>query len=306
DLITRDLPATIIISRKDWPEIRLTYHSMEAAKFQLEAGDRVKLEISAQAREDIAILRRKGVTLKAVDYPFEKILGVVGGKPVEAGIPTLIQALADTQVPSSSNWRYFAEEKTADLVKMYGFDALYGFTLLPHPDLANIRIRRLMGDGAQKLIEVNLAEIIAASTDQTTAEDAKKADVMLQPGDVVEISLLKDRLDEPWKGFSAKEEAFLAKALGGRFKVTDAQKDITVRDLFYNAPRFVETEIGWVPLPPETGIPTVRGSWLTRDAEMWVIRGDVESSILPPSMLFLRDGDEVWTQKGQPRPAQKR
>ena len=46
----------MIVSRKDWPDIRLSYGSNEAAKFQLEAGDRLKLEIStdAQEREDMA------------------------------------------------------------------------------------------------------------------------------------------------------------------------------------------------------------------------------------------------------------
>jgi hypothetical protein len=247
---------------------------------------------------------RQVVTLKAVDHPFEKILGagVDDGKPVEAGMPTLIQALVDTQVPSSSNWRYFAEEKTADLVKMYGVDALYGFTLLPHPDLANIRIRRLMENGAEKMIEVNLAKIIAESTDLSTAEDARKADVMLQPGDVVEISLLKNCLGEPWKGFNSQEEEFFAKALRGRVRITDGQDNITVRDLLYKVPRFFETDIGWVPLPPETGIPTIRGSWLTRDGSMWVVRGKVESGILPPSTFFLRDGDVIRTQEGQRQP----
>lgn len=306
ELNTTNLPVTMIVSRKDWPDIRLTYNSMEAAKFQMEAGDLLKLEIStsAQVREDMAKALRQVVTLKAVDHPFEKILGgeVDDGKPVEAGIPTLIQALVDTQVPSSSNWRYFAEEKTVDLVKMYGVDALHGFTLLPHPDLANIRIRRLMEDGAENVIEVNLAKAIAESTDQTTAEDAKKADVMLQPGDVVEISLLKDRLGEPWKGFNAQQEAFFAKALCGRVRVTDREGNITVRDLLYKSPRFFETDIGWVPLPPETGMPSLRGSWLLREEWLNLTRGDSQSGNQKASEVFLRDGDEVRSEGRQPRP----
>jgi ankyrin repeat protein len=312
ELNTTNLPVTMIVSRKDWPDIRLTYPSIEALKFQLQAGDRLKLEIpiSSQVREDMANALRQVVTLKAVDYPFEKILGVVDdGKSVPASIPTLIQALADTQAPESPNWKYFAEDKKADLVKMYGVAAFHQFTLLPHPDLANIRIRRLMDNGAVKVIEVNLAGIIAASTDQTTAEDAKKADVMLQPGDVVEISLLKDRLGEPWKGFNSQEEAFFAKALIGRVRVTDGGGYITVRDLLYKAPRFFETDIGWVPLPPETGVPSVRGSWLIREGWMIVRRDNASSENQQASGVFIRDGDDIQsssanrTQQTPPQPS---
>nr|MCU0780783.1 hypothetical protein [Akkermansiaceae bacterium] len=302
DLIMPNLPGTLIVSRKDWPDIRLSNGSKEAAKFRLQAGDRLKLEIPAQVREELAEVWGRFVTLKVEDYPFGKYLDVMAdGRPVEAGIPTLIQALVDTQVPSFPHWMRFAESKTADLVELSGVDAFYQFTLLPHPDLTNLRIRRMQEDGSEKVIDVDLTKIIAAATNQTTAEEARKADVPLQHGDVVEISLLKDRVGEPWKGFSAKEEAFFAKALGGRLTVTDARNDITVRDLLYQAPRFIETETGWVPLPPQTGVPSVRGSWLTQDGSMWVIRGKVESSILPPPSFFLRDGDEVRTQGGQPR-----
>ena len=308
DGITRNPRVTLIVSRKDWPDIRLSGGSKEAGKFRLEAGDRVKLEIPAQVSEDIAKSRRQFVTLKVEGYPFDKLLGVsVEGKPVEASIPTLIQALVDAQVPLSSNWMGFAKEKAVDLVKIYGVDALYRFTLLPHPDLSNIRIRRLMENGSEKVIEVNLAKVIAAGADLTTADEARKADVLLQPGDVVEISLLKDQLDAPWKGFNMQEQAFFTKALGGRVQVTDEQGAITLRDLPYKAPRFIETETGWVPLPPESGMPSARGSWLTRDDWMNVKRGEVQSGGQYPSTLFLRDRDEILingvdTSSRDPRP----
>ena len=197
-----------------------------------------------------------------------------------------------------------AKSKTLDfatLSRKYG--PFYQFSLLPHPDLANIRIRRLLEDGAEKVIEVNLAKIIAASTDQTTPEDARKADVMLQPGDVVEVSLLKNRLAEPWKGFTAQEETFFAKALGGRVQMTDKEGNLTVRDLVFQAPRFQETEIGWIPVPPETGIPSIRGSWLAQVEQMDVKRGEIQSGNQRSSSLFLRDGDVIQTQNGsRPRP----
>lgn len=279
----------IHLTRKGWPDVRLSYDSKEAEKFQLQAGDRVRSEISDQVRADLAAKRRENVTLKMDGYPFAKSFGVSSdGKPVAASIPTLIQALVDTQVPWSPGWMDLAKIKTLDLAMLseeYG--PFHQFSLLPHPDLANLRIRRLLEDGTEKVIEVDLAKIIAASTDRTTPEDARKADVMLQMGDVVEIPLLKDRLGEPWKGFTAREETFFAKALGGRVQITDQNGNMTVRDLVFQAPRFQETEIG--------GIPSIRGSGLNRDEWLDVKRGDSQSSTGRNYEIFLRDGDVIQT-----------
>ncbi len=296
----------IHLTRKGWPDVRLSYGSKEADKFQLQAGDRVRLEVPEQLRAELAVMRRESVILKVAGYPFAKSFGrTEGGKPVAANIPTLIQALVDTQVPWPPNWKDLAKNKTLDLVDLseeYG--PFYRFSLLPHPDLAKLRICRLQDDGEEKVIDVNLAEIIASSTDQTTPEEARKADVVLQIGDVVEVSLLKDRLSEPWKGFSAREETFFAKALSGRVRITDKDGGMAVRDLIFRAPRFQETEIGWVPLPPETGVPSMRGSWLTRDEFMETNRETQESSSVRATEVFVRDGHDVWTstQQRQPRP----
>ena len=291
---------TLIVSRKDWPEIRMAYDTREAGNFQLQAGDRLKLEVAAGAGEAHDDARRQRVTLEVDGHPFLKSFFLISETVlVPASIPTLIQALAETQVPGSWSWRNFAEEKSADLVQLFADGALHGFTLLPHPDLANIRIRRLMDDGAEKIIQVNLADIIAASSEQTTVEDAKKADVMLQPGDVVVISLLKDRLAEPWKGFTAQEEAFFAKALSGRVRVTDAEGRISVQDLIYKAPRFFETDIGRVPLPPESGMPSFRGSWLIGENSINVRRDHANSGDQGASVVFIRDGDEVRIPSGR-------
>ncbi len=293
----------IHLTRKGWPDVRLSYSSKEAGKFQLEAGDRVSLEISEQVRADLAAKRREYVTLKVDGYPFAKSFGTnVGGKPVAASIPTLIQALVDTQVPWAPNWKDLAKSKSVDLaVLSEEYGPFTQFSLLTHPDLANLRIRRLQEDGGEKVIDVNLAELISASTDQTTPEEARKADVMLQIGDVVEVSLLKDRMGEPWKGFSGREETFFALALSGRVRITGNEGEMAVRDLVFKAPRFQETEIGWVPLPPESGIPSMRGSWLTPDDSMEINRETQEGIRVRASQVFVRDGDDVLTGP-QPRP----
>ena len=304
--------AAIIVSRQDWPEIRMGYGSREAGQFQLQAGDRLKLEVAAGAGEDQDNPRSQLVTMEVDGHPFLRTFGMVSDRSLVPGsFPTLIQALAETQVPWSLGWRDFTEDTSADLAKLHAVDAFEDFTLLPHPDLANIRIRRWTDDGAEKVMEVNLAEIIAASNDQTTVEDAKKADVMLQPGDVVVISLLKDRLGEPWKGFTAKEEAFFAKALRGRVRFTDMEGNMTVRDLRYQTPRFLETDIGWIPLPPESGMPGFRGSWFTEERLINVIRDHAGSRGQNASELFIRDGDAVQVagtrrQRAVPPPVQSR
>ena len=172
---------TIEVSRKDWPDVRLSYGSKEAEKFQLEAGDRVKLEISDQIRENLAKARPLGVTLKVVGYPFTRFFGSMADeKPVSASIPTLMQILAEAQCPPYSNWKELQAIKTADVDTLPWLSQVFdGFTLLPHPDFSRIRILRLK-DGADDVLEVDLAKSIAASTSATLAADARKADITLQ------------------------------------------------------------------------------------------------------------------------------
>lgn len=287
---------TIHVSRKGWPDVRLSYGSKEAIKFQLEAGDRVKLEISDEVRKIITLARKQTVTLKVDRYPFSKFFGKHDDdEPVAASIPTLIQILTEAQCPPCINWSELVTIKSLGAAK---FAELYeffdGFTLLPYPDLSSIRIRRLQEDGSEKVIEVNLSKVIAAATDQTTTEEARKADVMLQIGDVVEVSLIKENLDKPWKGLSRQEEAFFAKALSGRVQVTDQEGNLSVRDLVFKAPDFIETKHGWIPMPPETGMPSSRGWWLEKGTTMDIKRGEIQAAKDQSSYdVFLRDGDEI-------------
>jgi hypothetical protein len=125
---------------------------------------------------------------------------------------------------------------------------------------------------------------------------------MLQLGDVIEVSLIKERVGEPWKGFSAQEEAFFAKALSGRVRVTDDQGIITVRDLLYQVPRFIETASGWIPVPPGSGITHLRGSWLSPNGWINLKRGDLQSDYQRSAEVFLRDGDIIQTASRNPNP----
>ena len=296
---------TIHVVRQGWPDVRLSYGSMEARAFKLESGDRLKIELSGQVSEDRAKARGNGITLKGVGYPYTRFFGLPDGeKPVAANIPTLIEALVDAQVPMNPTWMYLAgTTKASDLGWLHEYnEAFIGETLLPHPDFQSIRIHRPQDDGTVKVLDVNLAKTIAASNDATTVENARKADVKLLAGDVVEISLLKEHLGEPWKGFTPKEEAFFAKALSGRVQVTDDQGNMTVRDIVFNAQRFIETPYGWIPGPPESGIPSTRACWLFKNQEIEVTQGELTSGRQRSAELFLRDGDRVRSYGGQPQP----
>ncbi|MEO5713885.1 MAG: ankyrin repeat domain-containing protein [Luteolibacter sp.] len=302
---TPEVAPKIHITRKNWPEVRLSYGSKESEKFQLQAGDVVMLEITDQVRDALSKQRSQSVSLKVDGYPYVRSFGVgFNGTTVETRIPTLIQTLVETQVPPWGPWVDLSETiKFAPWVLGEELGPFYQFTMLPHPDLAHVRIHRLQENGAEKVIEVNLTRIIAASTNQTTEDEARKADVMLQPGDEIEISLLKDKLGEPWRGFSSQEEAFFAKALSGRVQVTDGDGGMSIRDILYRIPRFIEMDGNWMPIPPETGVPSAQGGWLTNN-ETVVRREGRESSFVRGSYFFLRDGDEIRLTPGQrpPRP----
>ncbi len=300
ELVAGNLPIITVISRKGWPDVRFTYGSKEARKFQLESGDRLRLEISDEVREQMALMRKEHVTLIAEGHPFARRFGNRNeGRFLATAFPTLIQALVEMQSPLDRWWVGLPEKpilERSDLT--LDNDYFPAFTLFPHPDLARVRIRRLLENGGEKVIEVDLAKAIAED------DDAKKSDIVLQAGDVVEIPLLKERLAEPWKGYSATENAFFAQALAGQVQVIDNESVLTLREIEYRAPRFRETEIGWIPIPEARGVPSTLASWFDARTEIAIQRGGVLEQIRT-NTAFLRDGDEIRSVPArQPPPPQ--
>lgn len=284
--------ATILVNRRDWPEVRLAYGSNEARKFPLESGDRVKLEITDSSVKALGGFRSGAVVLKAVDHPFLRTFGEGSNVPLSAiTIPTLVQALVDAQTPASSSWKYWKGRKALTAEDLQDAGETYrNFAILPHPDLAHIRILRLQEDGEETVIEVDLAKAIAAVTAQTTREEIRQADVSLQAGDIVEIPLKKETLSEPWRGFTADESRFFAQAISGKVQMTGNDGQVRFSEIDYRAPQFIETEIGWVPVPAETGVPSARGVWLDTVDNGGISRVG-ESDPANPQFAFLRDGD---------------
>ena len=285
----------ISVTRGGWPDIHFSYRSVEAGNFQLKAGDQVQLELSDGMRQGLVRYSRQLVSVRLEGYPFNRNLGAyMDGKSFEPSIPSLIQALVDIQLPQNSAWANLAGSSTLEPVVLASPELFFGrYSLFPHPDLSRIRILRTAGDGSEKRIEVDLTKSILAATDALTLQEARKSDTMLQAGDVVEIPVLEDKLDTPWKGYSPRENAFFAKALAGRLQVTDENGNITVSDINYRAPRFLETGGSWIPIPPDSGVPSARAWWQTRDRITEVQRGGNSFSQAAVAAIFLRNGDAI-------------
>lgn len=185
-------------------------------------------------------------------------------------------------------------------------------SLLPHPDYSRLRIRRLLEDGSEKLIEVDLTAAITAAGPEVTPEIARAADIVLQAGDIVEIPQQADQSSQAWKGALPEEAAFFSKALSCRVQVNGQNNDIALREIQYQVPRFVETSGGWIPLPPEQGVASLRASdaFNLGNNEVRITRKGAGSDSLPASSVFLREGDVVQMLSGPPgvvapRPAQR-
>ncbi|MES2660527.1 MAG: ankyrin repeat domain-containing protein [Verrucomicrobiota bacterium] len=310
-------PSYIVISRKDWPDVRLKYGSSEAGRFQLESGDRMKAEFSEEFLKGMDEFRKYVMTVTIDGFPFTR--RYPAGDNTKPGIlvPTLIQALVDLQVPRQTEWNQWAGRTTLDAAELSKAEGIFEkFTLMPHPDLSRIRIRR-MQDGKEKVVEVDLAKAVSAMTADTTPEEARKADVMLQASDIVEISLKQDVLNETWKGLGDDESRFFALALSGMVQMVDGAGNVTFSEIDWRPVKFIGTEAGTVPVPEEGGVPSTRAWWLTRGTSGTITRGNLTESS-NPSLVFLRDGDECRLnsgasqsfepipQPGQPRQARPR
>lgn len=275
----------LVISRAGWPDVRLESGSLAAERFQLESGDRLKVEISEDYRNGLRQHRERNVTIEVPGFPHALGLTYFVGPPESATqLPSLIQALVETQVPRNASWRDL--NGTEQVFPQQAFD---NFTILPHPDLSRIRIRRLLENGKETVIDVDLQKAVSATTAEIPPDEARKADVMLQVGDVIEIPLRTDDLGLPWKGFPEQTRKFFSKALSGRVQVTDGDGVVSVKELEYRAPGFVSSAGVWIPVPAGSGVPSVRLPWVIGDSPGTLNRGDLETRDV--RFVFLRDGD---------------
>jgi len=314
ELSDKEFEMFLTIIRKDWPEVRLPFPSGEASQFRLRAGDEVKLETSEKARAEIAAQRKDRIGVKAAGLPYGWTTYCASGfsdpfatapSPIPVRTPTLFQILAETQAAPEA-WSKLAdlapEWIPANLRK-----ASQPATILPHPDWSRIRILRLKEDGSEQAIEVNVARWIEEADANAPADEIKKHDVALQAGDMVELGVHEDRLGQPWKGMSAKEEAFLAKALQGRVQIVGMDAQMRLEEIRYKAPGFVETPAGWIPVPPASGVQSARASALLSEAQSVTATRNGEAFFTgAPSGLFMKDGDQIKIQAQSNRQPRQR
>lgn len=360
---------TIVVTRSGWPEVRMGIDSTEAEKFQLEAQDKVRVELQdgdlyylSKARAAFVTLKVEGyshvrelarVPLQSIRSPEPSHMAIHGNtyasiaasrgtdeqtlrayngnaeikpgmivkipygrnNPVELiTAPTLVQSLVDLMIPASFDWSDWkrgggkAGQGGSDGMAVAA-EVFQGTTLVPFPDLSKIRIRRLKEGEGETVMEVDLSKRIAELGKAATPEQARAADILLHGGDIVEISLRKDMLGQPWKGYTDEENRFFALALSGKVQMVDDEGNTDFSEIDYRAPEFVETQVGWLPVYPETGVPSARAFWLVRK---WSGRTPVSSLNVTrkPEVnhttvyeAFLRDGDKckVTSSVRQPR-----
>ena len=168
------------------------------------------------------------------------------------------------------------------------------YTILPHPDFSNVRIRRLGKDGEGEIMAVNLARQIEACTGDTPPAECRAADIDLLPGDIVELPVLDDRIGQPWNGFDEATIRFFEKAMTYEFEFKPLKaKEPEQRSVTWMAPSFHRTPAGLVAVNQ----PAAPDCMQVKD----VVR---ESRVLAEA--WLRDGAIIREYKKKSKPSPRR
>lgn len=283
------------VERAGWGTLRLALDSNDAAGFQLQAGDRLKLP-PAKKRLELSDRDGKSAILVIPGVPFARSFSCRyedTGNPVpydDALLPTLVQAIASVY----AGWPTLT---SADIPPndrdLFATLAAAPVPVIPsHPDFSRIRIRRHGDDGKESLIKVDLTAAIAASADGTPPTEA---DIPLRAGDTVELPIHQDRLGREWTGFSPAEARFFHKALSGGILVTRGTGKVERVEINFQVPTWRASPHGLLPLPPAEGRSSLLVETVVPGAKT-LRRGEVfvRNNQLPSRFLFLlRDGDQV-------------
>ncbi|MES2705942.1 MAG: ankyrin repeat domain-containing protein [Verrucomicrobiota bacterium] len=195
----------------------------------------------------------RGIVLLSPDLPFSGSLTVTGN----SGRPGLIEFLAASwpAVGAEALKKMTDAEKTVRVTELTGTNAMEALagewpqSVLPHPDWAGLKIRRAAENGEFTEIPINLAAAIAACTDATTPEEARKSDVELKPADAIILPIRQDRRDQTWTGWDADTVRFFSKALSMQVTLADEDGSFRALNLEYLPLRYVETSAGLLGLP---------------------------------------------------------
>jgi ankyrin repeat protein len=195
---------------------------------------------------------------------------------------------------------------------------------LPWPDWSGVKVRRVKlsdkeivpGDPfaeTNTVTDVTLGEpesfdLLAAMnalTADSLPEDARKFDTILNPGDEVELPLLKDHPAGPWPGLDEAARRLFIKALTAKITLSDPDGRFHQATLQWLPPRWFPTAAGVLPIPDgdATGgrvhwiralpfvksvSPNMEPNSVTRE-DKFVVDPKQESS----GDIFLRPGDRI-------------
>lgn len=186
---------------------------------------------------------------------------------INEAAPSLLQLLSHFYSAASpgifGNLNESAETQFAAMAKLEGkalSDALennaqdYARQIVMWPDWAGIKIRRRTPDRTEQIIPVDLAAAMASLPAEATSEAARKADVLLQAGDVIELPFL-NKLDQKWPGLDEAAIRLFTKALNGSVTVVDTQSGIFREvPVSWIVPKAVDTPAGLLLLPTAAAI----------------------------------------------------
>jgi hypothetical protein len=288
----------LTIRRQGSADIRMDLSASGAGEFELRSGDHLILPESMEAETTDKNLCPVRLIIPGFNY--SRTYRPVGNIQITDNpslpFPTLIQALTDAYSPWGADRNVSGEQAMENRYPEFSSWVQQGDVpvILPHPDFSRIRIKRIGGDGKETVREVDFSDAIRRCAEDTPDAEARKADVALFPGDIIELPLKIDPSASPWLGFTAEEERFFRKALGGTVMVRKQDGIIEPVEISYRQPDWKSTPHGLIPLPPKQGIATTRLLALT-DLK-WtslILKRDGHELRFASADPLLRDSDEI-------------
>jgi hypothetical protein len=293
----------LTIQRKGAADLRMDLSAAAAHRYELQAGDHLILPDSKQVMPQTSTPGAGPIWLVTPGFPYRRGYWTGEDQPTQSPKlrnlpPTLLQLLTDAYFPHDEPSPFLKDglDESAWPKLMAHIQTNRAPAILPHPDFARLRIKRTDASGREAVLEINLTDAIRRCTDATPAAEARKDDVGLQPGDVVELPLKTDLLAQPWNGFSAEEERFFRKALGGFVTLKTGDGIIEQQEILYHQPEWRQTPHGLLPLPPKHGVASTRATVVSQRLNFTrMVRGDDRLAVLS---AFVRDGDHLFGTEG--------
>ncbi|MFT3991973.1 MAG: hypothetical protein QM680_11240 [Luteolibacter sp.] len=284
----------IVVTRNGWGEIPLAYGSAAAWEFPLQAGDRLRIERDRVLTPETAPSRENQIV---VSFPATGDRSTFRSAPP----PTLVQVLTQCYFgnwyrnPALSGYSF-------PLGEIVEWAASQPAVVLPQPDLSKIRIRR-MEQGTEKILKVDLATAIARCTEAASAEEARKGDVELQAGDIVELESAAGG-GKPWNGFSQEENRFFHRVLSVKLQVFPEGGEPKLVLLDWQPGEWIETEAGRLPCKPREGTASVQWPEIAPDHilgsfDRLSVERNGRNYEINEGGFFVREGDRVYTQNAR-------